>query len=94
MTLIYDLLSRITIFWSISSLLFEVGIWCVDLSWDGGEVHTIWGHFGLDMTSDIISMFPCLEHISYITNNFLQMCLILDQFLWGICHVTMTCLVC
>ena len=56
-TLTYDLLSRITIFWSISSILFEVGIWCVDLSWDGGEVHTIWGHFGLDMTSDIISRF-------------------------------------
>ena len=56
-TLTYDLLSRITIFWSISSILFEVGIWCVDLSWDGGEVHTIWGHFGLDITSDIISRF-------------------------------------
>ena len=28
-------------------MLFEVGIWCVDSSWDGGVVHTILGHFDL-----------------------------------------------
>ena len=27
--------------------------------------------------------FSCLEHISYITANFSQMCLMLDHFLWG-----------
>ena len=27
--------------------------------------------------------FSCLKHISYITANFPQMCLMLDQFLWG-----------
>ena len=27
--------------------------------------------------------FLCLKHISYITANFPQMCLMLDQFLWG-----------
>ena len=27
--------------------------------------------------------FSCLEHISYITAYFPQMCLMLDQFLWG-----------
>ena len=27
--------------------------------------------------------FLYLEHIYFITNNFPQMCLMLDQFLWG-----------
>ena len=33
--------------------------------------------------------FSCLEHISYITANFSQMCLMLDQFLWG--HLSCYC---
>ena len=47
-------------------------------------MHTILGHFDLDI--DLVSFlgFSCLEHIiSYITANFPQMCLMLDQFLWG-----------
>ena len=35
------------------------------------------------LTSDLISRFSYLEHISFITNTFPQMCLMLDQFLWG-----------
>ena len=30
-----------------------------------------------------------MEHISYITANFPQMCLMLDQFLWG--HSSRVC---
>ena len=37
----------------------------------------------LTLTSGLILSFLCLEHISYITANFLQMCLMLDQFLLG-----------
>ena len=43
-----------------------------------------WVTFTLTFTSCLISrFFLCLEHISYITANFPQMCLMLDQFLWG-----------
>ena len=42
-----------------------------------------WVTLTLTLTSDIISRFLCLEHISYITNDFPQMCLMLDQFLLG-----------
>ena len=38
--------------------------------------------FTMTLTSDLMSRFFASGHISYITNNFLQMCLILDQFLW------------
>ena len=47
----------------------------------------------MTLTSDIISSFLYLKHISFITNNFPQMCLLLDLFLWGIRYVTLTCLV-
>ena len=30
-------------------LRLESQIWCVDSSWDGGVVHTILGHFDLDI---------------------------------------------
>ena len=78
-------------------MLFEVGIpiWCMDSSWDGGVVHTILWSLTLTLTSDLIFTFFPVWSISYITNNFPQMCLILDQFLlrgWGafvmlLCHV-------
>ena len=45
---------------------------CVDSSWNSGVVHTIMGHFEFDF--GLISRVLCLEHISYITNNFPQMC--------------------
>ena len=54
-------------------------------------MHTILGHFDLDF--DFWPHFKgltCLEHIFYITANFPQMCLILDQVLGGIRHVTVT----
>ena len=35
----------------------------------------------------------CPMHISYITNNFPQMYLMLDPFLGSICHITVTYLV-
>ena len=53
---------------------------------------SFWVTFTLTLTSDLISWL-CLEHISFITNNFLEMCLMPDQFFWGICNVTVTCLV-
>ena len=44
----------------------------------------------LTLTSSLISRFSCLEHIfSYLTANFPQMCLMLDQFLWG--HSSRVC---
>ena len=30
-------------------LRYESQIWCVDSSWDGGVVHTILGHFDIDI---------------------------------------------
>ena len=48
----------------------------------------------LTLTSDLISrLFLHLEQISFVTNNLPQMCLMLDKFLWGIRHVTVTFLV-
>ena len=46
-------------------------------------MHTILGTLTYTLTSGLILGFSCLEHISYITANFPQMCLMLDQFLWG-----------
>ena len=51
----------------------EMVEWCIPL----------WVTLTLTLTSDLISRFSCLKHISYITANFPQMCLMLDQFLWG-----------
>ena len=48
-------------------------------------MHTFFGHFNLD-----IDFWPhFLEHISYITANFPQICLMLDQFLLG--HLSLVC---
>ena len=48
-------------------------------------MHTILGHIDLDIDlwPHFYVFFLCLEHISYITANFPQMCLMLGQFLWG-----------
>ena len=56
-------------------MLIPLGMaeWCVPF----------WVTLTLTLTSGLISMFKCLEHISFITANFPQMCLMLDQFLWG-----------
>ena len=43
MTMIYDIVSRLIV--SGAYLLYY--FFCVDLSWDGGVVHTILGHFDL-----------------------------------------------
>ena len=47
----YDIVSRIIVSGAYSPILFDVGIpnWCVDSSWDGGVVHTILGHFDLNI---------------------------------------------
>ena len=50
-----------------------MGEWCIPF----------WVTLTLTLTSGLILGFSCLEHISYITANFPQMCLMLDQFLWG-----------
>ena len=48
-------------------------------------MHTILSHFDLDIDFwPHFYVFPC-----YITANFLQMCLMLDQFLWG--HSSRVC---
>ena len=46
-------------------------------------MHTILGILTLTLTSTPFLGFLYLEHISFITNNLHQMCLMLDQFLWG-----------
>ena len=51
MILTYDLVSRIIVSgaYLLYYLMKESQIWCVDSSWDGGVVHTILGHFDLDI---------------------------------------------
>ena len=58
-------------------------------------MHTILGILTLTLTSTPFLGFLYLEHISFITNNLHQMCLMLGKFLWGggIRHVTVTFLV-
>ena len=64
------------------------------LGWQSGAYHFD-VTFTLTLNSDLIFTFSCLEHNSYITNNFPQMCFMLDQLLWGhfrafitlLCHV-------
>ena len=56
-------------------MLIPLGMakWCIPF----------WVTLTLTLTYGLISRFLCLEHISYITASFPQMCLMLDQFLWG-----------
>ena len=51
MILTYDLVSRIIVSgaYLLYYLMKESQIWGVDSSWDGGVVHTILGHFDLDI---------------------------------------------
>ena len=52
MTLTYDLVSRINVsgvYCLVYNLRQKSQIWRVDSSWDGRVVHTIWGHFDLDI---------------------------------------------
>ena len=81
----HDLVSRIIVSeaYSLYYLRSESQIWCVDSSSDGRMVHTIWVTLTLTLTSDLISRFSDLARISFITNNFPQMCLMLDLFLLG-----------
>ena len=46
-------------------------------------MHNILGILTVTLTSTPFLGFSYLEHISFITNNLHQMCLMLDQFLWG-----------
>ena len=46
-------------------------------------MHTIMGILTMTLTSTPFLGFSYLEHISFIRNNLHQMCLMLDQFLWG-----------
>ena len=49
--LTYDLVSRTIVSgaYLLYYLMHESQIWGVDFSWDGGVVHTILGHFDLDI---------------------------------------------
>ena len=51
MILTYDLVSRMIVSgaYLLYYLMQEFQIWCVDSSLDGGVVHTILGHFDLDI---------------------------------------------
>ena len=49
--------------------------------------------FCVTLTSDLISWFLASGAYSDITNNFPQICLMLDQFHWGIGQGTVTFLV-
>ena len=51
MILTYDLVSRIIMSgaYLLYYLMKESQIWYVDSSWDGGVVHTVLGHFYLDI---------------------------------------------
>ena len=53
-----------------------------------------WFTLTLTLTSDLISRFLYLDRNSFITNNLPQMCLMLDQFLWGhsSCYCEISCL--
>ena len=52
-----------------------------------------WVTLTLVLTCELVSRFSYMEQIFFITNTFPQMCLMLDQFVWGIRHVTVTFLV-
>ena len=52
-------------------------------------MRTILVNLILKLTSDLISSFFVSEAYSFLTNNFPQMCLMLDQFLWG--HLSRYC---
>ena len=78
--------------WSISPILFNVGIpnlgcWFL-LGWRSGAYH-FWSLWFWHWLLASFLGFSCLEHISYITANFPQMCLMLDQFLCG--HLSRVC---
>ena len=51
MILTFDLVSRIIVSgaYLLYYLMKESEIWCVEFSWNGGVVHTILGHFDLDI---------------------------------------------
>ena len=91
--LTYDLVSIIIV----SGAYFYYIIWCRNPKFGVliplGIVEwyiTFWVTFTLTLTSGLISrFFLCLEHISYITANFPQMCHTLDQFLLG--HSSRVC---
>ena len=76
---------------SISPILFDVGIpnlgWWFLLGWRSGAYHfeSLWPWHWL--------LASFLGFSCYITAYFLQMCLMLDQFFWGIRHVFVTFLV-
>ena len=58
------------------------------LGWRSGAYHfgSLWPWHWL--LASFLGL-SCLENISYITANFPQMCLMLDQFLWG--HLSRDC---
>ena len=51
MSFTYDKVSRIIVSgaYLLYHLMKESQIWCVDSSWDGGVMHTILGHFDLNI---------------------------------------------
>ena len=51
MTLTYDIVFGINVSgaYCLHYFGYESKIWCVDFSWDGGVLHTILGHFDLDI---------------------------------------------
>ena len=94
MVLTYDVLSKIDVFraYLLYYLMKESQIWGVDSSWDGGVVHTIWVTLTLTLTSGLISRsFVSVTYLLYYS-YLPQMCLMLDQFLWGhssgVCDIT------
>ena len=72
----------------------ESQIWCVNSSWDGGVVHTILGHFDLDIDfwpHFLVYHVCCISSILQLT--FLKCVLCLTNSFGGIRHVTVTFLV-
>ena len=80
-TLTSDLVFKNFCVQSISPILFDVGFpnlrWRFLLGWRSGAYHfeSLWPWHWL--------LASFLGFSCYITANFLQMCLLLDQFLWG-----------
>ena len=96
MILTYDVVSRIIVSGAYLPyyLMEESQIWYVDSSWDGGVVHTILGHFDLDIdflshfwVNRVLSISPILQL------TFLKCVLCLTDSFGGIRHVTVTFLV-
>ena len=80
MTLNYGMVSRLIASGGYRLYYLSINLVCgFLLGWRSGAYHLV--TLTLTFTSDIVSSYLYLEHVSFITNNYPQMRLMVDQFL-------------